>query len=199
MKEPRSLEVQREEFASRRLTATPIAGLIAWTTIGVSSIFLGPLAISMVLFAATGAIVYLGVFISRFTYENFLDKNRPKNAFDALFLYTAGMSVLVYAIAIPFFLEDYTSLPLSIDILTGLMWLPISWVIQHWIGLVHGVARTAAVVLVWYLFSRASISGGICRDCRAQYIFSIAVLENRWWHLTRRGLSNSNERASSLD
>lgn len=185
MKESRSLDVQREEFATRRLIATPIAGLIAWAIIGISSIFLSPLAISMVLFAATGSIVYLGMFISRFTGENFLDKNRPKNTFDALFFYTAGMSVLVYAIAIPFFLEDYTSLPLSVGILTGLMWLPISWIIQHWIGLVHGVARTAAVVLVWCLFPEhrfLAVSVAIV----VLYIFAIAVLENRWRGLTKQ-------------
>ncbi|MFQ6311621.1 DUF7010 family protein [Lysobacter capsici] len=198
MKESRSLDVQREEFATRRLIATPIAGLIAWAIIGISSTFLNPLAISMVLFAATGSIVYLGMFISRFTGENFLDKNRPKNTFDALFFYTAGMSVLVYAIAIPFFLEDYTSLPLSVGILTGLMWLPITWIIQHWIGLVHGVARTAAVVLVWYLFPEHRFLA-VSVVIVVLYILSIAVLENRWRGLTRRGLGNSHEGASDLD
>lgn len=198
MKESRSLDVQREEFATRRLIATPIAGLIAWAIIGISSIFLSPLAISMVLFAATGSIVYLGMFISRFTGENFLDKNRPKNTFDALFFYTAGMSVLVYAIAIPFFLEDYTSLPLSVGILTGLMWLPISWIIQHWIGLVHGVVRTVAVVLVWYLFPEHR-SLAVSVVIVVLYIFAIAVLENRWRGLPRRGLDNSHESASDLD
>ena len=73
--------------------------------------------------------------LSRFTGENFLDKSRPKNAFDSLFMLTVKMSLLVYAIAIPFFLRDYTSLPLSVGILTGLMWLPISWIIRHWIGI----------------------------------------------------------------
>lgn len=198
MKESRSLEVQREEFASRRLTATPIAGLIAWTTIGVSSIFLGPLAISMVVFAATGAIVYLGMFISRFTGENFLDKHRPKNTFDALFFYTTGMSVLVYAIAIPFFVDDYTSLPLSVGILTGLMWLPISWIIQHWIGLVHGVARTVAVVLVWYVFPEHRFLA-VSVVIVALYIFSIAVLESRWRSLTRKRLNRSSQNVSGLD
>lgn len=198
MQESRSLEVQREEFSRRRLTATPIAGMIVWTIIGICSLLLGPWAISMVLFAATGSIAYLGMFISKFTGENFLDKNRPKNTFDALFFYTAGMSVLVYAIAIPFFRQDYTSLPLSVGILTGLMWLPISWIIQHWIGLVHGIARTVAIVLVWYLFPEHRFLA-VSVVIVALYIFSIAVLENRWRRLTERGSSNSNESASGLD
>lgn len=184
MQQVRSLDEQREEFSRRRLIATPIAGMIAWAIVAISSLFLSPFAISMVLFAATGSIVYLGMFISRFTGENFLDKSRPKNTFDTLFFYTIGMSVLVYAIAIPFFLLDYTSLPLSIGILTGLMWLPLSWIIRHWVGLVHGLARTIAVLLVWYLFPEyrfLAVSAVIV----LLYIFAIAVLENRWRSLKK--------------
>ncbi|HET6565828.1 MAG TPA: hypothetical protein VFG52_10485, partial [Xanthomonadales bacterium] len=108
----RSLEQQRAEFASRRLIATPIAGLVAWAVAGISAPFLSPFAASMMLFAATGSIVYLGMFISKFTGENFLDKSRPKNTFDTLFFYSVGMAVLVYAIALPFFLIEPSSLPL---------------------------------------------------------------------------------------
>jgi hypothetical protein len=62
------------------------------------------------------------------------------------------MSLLGYAIAIPFFLVDRTSLPLTVGVLTGLMWVPISWIIQHWIGIAHAVVRTGAVVTAWYLW-----------------------------------------------
>ena len=179
MNQGRTLEEQREEFSKRRLIATPIAGMIAWAIVGISSLFLGPFAISMTLFVATGSIIYLGMFVSRFTGENFLDKRKPKNTFDTLFLYTVGMSVLVYAIAIPFFLLDYTSLPLSIGVLTGLMWIPISWIIRHWIGLVHGIARTVLVVLAWYLFPDHRFLV-VPMIIMLLYIFAIAVLEKRW-------------------
>ena len=65
---------------------------------------------------------------------------------------TVGMAWLVFAIAIPFFLVEPTSLPLTVGILAGLMWLPFSWMIQHWVGIFHGIARTVLVVAVWYLF-----------------------------------------------
>src|SRR5439155_14648397 len=64
--------------------------------------------------------------LSRFTGENFLDKNKPKNVFDSLFFHCIAMALLVYAIAIPFFRVDYTSLPLTVGILAGLMWVPLS-------------------------------------------------------------------------
>ncbi|WP_088329410.1 hypothetical protein [Lacimicrobium sp. SS2-24] len=184
METTRTLEEQRQEFAQRRLIATPIAGLIAWAIVGLSAPFLSAHAISILLFVATGLIVYLGMFISRFTGEHFLDKSKPRNTFDMLFFSTVGMSLLVYAIAIPFFLVDYTSLPLTIGILTGLMWVPISWIIQHWIGIVHAVARTVAVLTVWYLFPESRFVA-IPLVIVVLYVFAIAVLEKRWRDLHR--------------
>jgi len=90
------------------------------------------------------------MFISKFTGENFLDKRKPKNTFDDLFLFTVGQSVIVYAIAIPFFIIDYTSLPLSVGILTGTMWLPFSWIIKHWVGIFHAITRAVSAVALWY-------------------------------------------------
>lgn len=168
-----------KDFASRRLIATPIAGLIAWCVVAVGSLFLEPVALSLLTFAATGSIVYLGLLVSKFTGENFLDKSRPKNTFDNLFMLSVGMAVLVYAIAIPFFLVDYTSLPLTIGVLTGLMWLPISWIIQHWIGIVHGVMRTVLIVAVWYLFPEDRFLA-VSLVIIGLYVFAITVLEMRW-------------------
>ena len=168
-----------KDFANRRLIATPIAGLIAWCVVAVGSLFLEPVALSLLTFAATGSIVYLGLLVSKFTGENFLDKSRPKNTFDNLFMLSVGMAVLVYAIAIPFFLVDYTSLPLTIGVLTGLMWLPISWIIQHWIGIVHGVMRTVLIVAVWYLFPEDRFLA-VSLVIIGLYVFAITVLEMRW-------------------
>ena len=152
MKQPqRSLEEQRTEFANGKFLATPLAGLIAWFIAGVAGLLASTQVAVYVLFIATGCIVYLGMFISKFTGENFLDKSKPKNEFDKLFFYTVGQAILVYAIAIPFFIQDYTSLPLTVGILTGLMWLPLSWIINHWVGIFHSLTRTVVVLLLWYV------------------------------------------------
>lgn len=148
-----TLEEQRLEFRNRKFLATPLAGLIIWLAIGVSGLIFPEKITVWILFIGTGVIVYLGMFISRFTGENFLDKSKPKNTFDHLFLMTVAQAVLIYAIAIPFFLIDYSSLPLSVGILTGTMWMPFSWIIKHWVGVFHAVLRTVAVLLLWYLLS----------------------------------------------
>ena len=76
---PRTLEEQRREFALRRGLAMPLAGGLAWTIVAVAGAFLPPIGKAWVLFGATGLIAGLGIFFSRFTGENFLDKQRPKN------------------------------------------------------------------------------------------------------------------------
>jgi hypothetical protein len=147
----RTLDEQRIEFANQKFLATPLAGLIVWAIIGFVGIFFSHAIAVWSIFIGTGSIVYLGMFLSKFTGENFLDKSKPKNEFDALFLLTAGQAILVYSIAIPFFLVDYTSLPMSVGILTGLMWLPFSWIIKHWVGIFHALTRTITIVGLWYL------------------------------------------------
>jgi hypothetical protein len=147
----RTLEQQRIEFINRKFLATPLAGLIIWAIIGLIGIFFSDFVSVWSIFIGTGSIVYLGLFISKFTGEDFLDKHKPKNEFDTLFLFTAGQAILVYSIAIPFFLVDYSSLPMTVGILTGLMWLPFSWIIKHWVGIFHTFIRIIAVLTLWYL------------------------------------------------
>jgi hypothetical protein len=150
----RTLEEQRAAFASSRFLAMPIAGAIAWTVIGICGSFLPVGLAAWVLFICTGSIFGLGILVARFTGEDLLGKKGPANTFDDLFFRTIAMAWLVFAIAIPFFMIEPTSLPLSVGILSGLMWIPFSWIIQHRIGLFHGIARTVLVLAAWYVFPR---------------------------------------------
>ena len=174
----RSLEEQRIDFANRKFLATPLAGSLAWLIIGIAGLILPIQSTVYVLFIATGCIVYLGMFISKFTGENFLDKTKPKNEFDKLFFFTVGQAILVYSIAIPFFLLDYSSLPLSVGILTGLMWLPISWIINHWVGIFHALTRTVLVMTLWYLLPEYRFVA-IPFAIVLIYIVTIIILMNR--------------------
>ena len=179
MNQPRSLEVQRAEFAQRRFLAMPLAGTIAWLACAVAGAMMDSRNAAIFIFVATGMIAYLGIFISKLTGENFTEKNRPNNEFDRLFFYGAAMAILVYSIAIPFFLKDHTSLPLTVGILTGLMWMPFSWIIQHWIGLFHTLSRTALVLGTWYALP-AHRFVAIPLVIVAIYIVTIVILESRW-------------------
>ncbi|BAH37126.1 MAG TPA: hypothetical protein DGD08_16700 [Gemmatimonas aurantiaca] len=175
----RSLDDQRREFAARRFLAMPLAGTIAWIVAGIAGALLPPVQATWALFIATGSIVYLGLVLSRFTGENFTSRTRPKNTFDRLFLYTVGMSLLVYAIAIPFFMLDYTSLPLTVGILAGLMWMPLSWIIRHGVGLFHAITRTVLVTAAWFLLPTQRFTV-IPAVIVAVYAVTIVILERRW-------------------
>jgi len=176
---PRSLEEQRAEYARRRGVAMPLAGSIVWTLIGIAWAFLPPILAVWSMFIGTGFIAYLGIVLSRFTGENFLAKIKPKNIFDSLFFHCVAMALLVYAIAIPFFRVDYTSLPLTVGILAGLMWVPFSWIIQHWVGIFHTVARTVLVTFAWYVAPQRRFVA-IPAVIVGVYAVTIAILEQRW-------------------
>ena len=148
----RTLEDQRAEFARGLGIAMPVAGTIAWSLIGIAGAFLPTILAAWALFIGTGSIFGLGLLIARFTGEDLLGKTRKSNTFDRLFLLNVLAAWLVFAIAIPFFMIEPTSLPLSVGILAGLMWIPYSWIIRHWIGLAHGVVRTVLVLAAWYVF-----------------------------------------------
>ena len=174
----RTLQEQRIEFANRSFLATPLAGLIAWSAAGIAGLFLPIQYVVWTLFIATGSIVYLGMFISKFTGENFLDKTKPKNEFDQLFMFTVVQAVLVYSIALPFFMVDYSSLPLTVGILTGLMWVPFTWIIKHWVGLFHAIVRTITVLVLWYLFPEHRFVA-IPFAIVGIYIITIIILKGR--------------------
>ncbi|HJS18803.1 MAG TPA: hypothetical protein VJ785_08640 [Anaerolineales bacterium] len=174
----RSLDEQRLEFSQSRFLAMPIAGMIAWTIIGISGVFVPVGLAAWILFICTGMIFMLGLLIARFTGEDLLGKTRNRNEFDQLFFQSVLMSWLVFAIAIPFFMTDPTSLPLSVGILAGLMWLPLSWIIKHWVGSFHTFTRTALVTLAWFVLpeQRYVVIPAIIVVI---YLITIYVLANR--------------------
>lgn len=173
-----SLDQQRVEFASNRFLAMPIAGTIAWCVIGLGGLFLPLNLQAWLLFGATGGIFALGLLVARFTGEDLLGRSRPGNAFDSLFMHTVMMAWLVFAIAIPFFRLEVTSLPLTVGILAGLMWLPFSWMIQHWIGTLHAVARTVLCLVAYYVFPDHRFTA-ISAVIVAVYAVTIVVLARR--------------------
>lgn len=173
------LDQQHAAFVANRFLAVPIAGAIAWAAIGVAGAILPLVGAVLALFIGTGMIFYIGLLIARLTGEDLLGKKRRGNFFDRIFLLSVVMAVLVYAIAIPFFLIEPTSLPLSVGILAGLMWVPFSGLIEHWVGLFHAFSRTGLVVLAWYLFPDSRFVA-IPAVIVAIYLVTIYVLARRF-------------------
>ena len=130
----------------------PIAGAIAWSAAGVLGAILRDAdSASIALFFCMPAVFPLALLISRFTGED-LFGSQGRNELDRLFGFGILMSILVWGIAIPFWMIEPSSLPLSGGILAGLMWIPLSWILQHWVGLFHAITRTVLVAAAWFLF-----------------------------------------------
>jgi hypothetical protein len=177
-----SLEQQRAAFCRRRFLAMPLAGAICWSAIGIGSLFLSRFAATMLVFVGTGSIVYLAMLLSKLTGEQFFRKD--KNPFDGLFFTGLAMALLVFAIAIPFFVVEPRSVTLSVGILTGLMWMPFSWIIRHWVGYFHALGRTSLIVIAWYAFPEHHFQT-IPAIIVSLYAVTIAILEARWKKMTR--------------
>ena len=59
------------------------------------------------------------------------------------------------------------------------MWLPLSVLIQHWVGVFHAVVRTVLCTLAWIMYPEHSF---VLQPVIvvAMYVVSIAALELRW-------------------
>lgn len=148
----RSLEQYREEFKQKKMLAMPIAGCAVWFTLGILGLFIETQYLGLITFIGTGMIFYIGVGVSKITNEKLLVKKSERNPFDNLFLSTVIMALMGYALVIPMAQLDHTTIPLSVGVISGLMWLPLSWTLQHPVGFIHTVVRTISLAFLWYLF-----------------------------------------------
>ncbi|MGQ8365420.1 DUF7010 family protein [Glaciecola sp. 1036] len=191
-----TLEQQREIFKQKRFIAMPIAGTLVWAGIGLVSPFISDFLKVWILYIGTGSIFYIGAALSYITGERFFDKGNAKTSFDGLFYVGMIMSLMVFAIAIPVGTIDHTTIPLSVGILTGLMWMPLSWAIQHWVGYFHTVARTLLVLGAWFLFPEHRYEA-ISLVIVLIYIVSLVALERRY-RKVRREHNASNQHQNNM-
>jgi len=174
-----TLDEQLAAFRQNRFMAMPITGMMVWIGIGIAGSVLPMSQAALATYIGTGMIFYLALLVAKLLGEDLLGRTRKGNFFDKLFLATIAMSVLVYALAIPFQFREPSSVPLSIGVLTGLMWLPFSVMAGHWVGYFHAIARTLLLTAAWFLFPshRFTVLPAIIV---ALYLVSIVALANRW-------------------
>ncbi|MDE3271896.1 DUF7010 family protein [Pseudoalteromonas sp. G4] len=148
----KTLEQYRLEFKQKKMLAMPISGCLVWFLLGFLGMVVETQYLGLITFIATGMIFYIGIGISKLTHENLLIKKAERNPFDNLFLSTVVMAMMGYGLVIPMAQLDQSTIPLSVGIISGLMWLPLSWTLQHPVGYIHTITRTFSLVILWYLF-----------------------------------------------
>ncbi len=174
-----SIDAQLAAFRHNRFLTMPVTGTIVWTAIGAAGAILPTHQAVLATYVGTGMIFYLALLVNKIMGEDLLGRTRKGNLFDRLFLTACGMSFLVYSIAIPFHLADPSSVPLSVGVLTGLMWLPFSAMIGHWVGYFHAIARTVLVTTAWAVFPEYRFVA-IPAIIVVVYLVSIVALARRW-------------------
>lgn len=194
----KTLDQQLQEFRAQRGLAMPLAGMLVWALIGILSFVLTPYQQVMAVFFGTGSIVYIAIALSRLTGENMrFKKKAERNFFETGFLAAVGMSCLVYAITIPFFLENYLALPFAVAVQSGLMWLAYGALVGAPVAIVHTFVRTAACTIAYMLAPQDGfwLQPLIVVAC---YAFSIPLLERRWQRELTRQQATAAQAADSL-
>jgi hypothetical protein len=130
------------------MLAMPIAGACAWTVAGFLGAILSETDSATI---AMFAIFPTALLVSRFTGEDLLGTN-SQNELDTLSVLSLVTAMLGWGIGIPFWLVEPSSLPLSAGIIAGLVWVPMSWILQHWVCLFHAISRTVLVMAAWFAF-----------------------------------------------
>ncbi len=178
------LDQELDAFRHRRFLAMPLAGTLAWLGVAVAGQLLAPRWHLLSVYVLTGVIAYLGMGLSKFTGEDFMAAANRRNRFNTLFMLCVGQALLAYAIAIPFALVRPESAVFMVGMLTGFMWLPSAWLMGHWIGAFHAVARTLLILLAWFV---APSQGMVWVPVivLAMYAITIFTLERRWAGLQR--------------
>lgn len=178
-----TLEQHRQAFCEKKLMAMPISGTLVWLIIGILALFIEPQKMVLITFIGTGSIFYLALVVAKFTGENLIaKKDEIKNPFDILFFSTVVMSLMGFSLVAMLAQLDYRTVPVSVGIIAGLMWLPLSWIIQHNVGVIHTVVRTVAITLVWFL-SPENTFVLVPFIIVATYIVSLWQLANRFQKL----------------
>ena len=184
----KTLEQYRKEYKQKTLITMPLAGTIVWLCLGVMALFIPAKSMVLPVYIGTGSIFYLALFLSRFTGEKLLVKKAERNPFDSLFLYTLAMSWCAFAIAIPFGIQDHTAVPMAIGIVSGLMWLPISWTLEHNVGVLHTLLRTSMILLAWVAYPEHSF---IVIPFTIVFIYSISLYQLITRHKTMQKAQTS--------
>ncbi len=173
-----TLDQELAAYRQRRFLAMPLAGTLVWLGVLAAGQLLDPRWHLITLFVLTGCTAYLGMGLSKLTGEDFLAKTN-KNRFNALFMLCVGQALLAYAIAIPVAIKDPSSAVFTVGMLTGFMWLPCTWMMGHWIGAFHAVARTLLILAAWLVAPTQGMLW-VPLIVLATYAVTIAVLEARW-------------------
>ncbi len=182
-----SLAALRADFeaTSNRSMSLPIAGMIAWSAIGIAGLLFPLKTAVTVLIFAVSVIFPLALPIARMRKEQLTSRANP---LARLMGASVLMVNLLWALHIPLYLKAPAFVPLSVGIGLGLHWIVYSWIIDHPLGYRHAIGRTIGLVAAWFAFPSNPVSA-----CAAvvvvAYVFTLVEMARRTPDLSPAGLA----------
>jgi len=164
-----------------RSVALPIAGALVWAGVGLAALVLPERPATLALLFGSGAIFPLGLAVAALLRERLLDNRNPLARLMGLCVL---MINLLWALHLTLLAGDPRYLPLSLGIGLGLHWVVFSWVIQHPVGIIHAVVRTALATGLWWLFPAHPITA-VAAAVVIAYLYAITALASRRLHAER--------------
>lgn len=178
MDETRSLADLRADFLATSTQSMPLAGLIAWSGLGLASLTLDERTIG------TGALYIMAVILPL---AFLLDRLRGRNLFaggtdnplTVLFL----SSIASIAVTVPLVLigarlgGEPTLVVLGMAILAGVIWIPYGFAAGDPVGLRHAIGRAVGCYAAWALAPDPLRSAAICGVVAAAYLYSLGAMK----------------------
>jgi len=137
-----TLKQLRTEFLETSTQSMPIAGMVFWAVIAISSFYVAPIQVSYMVGFGSGMIFPFAILLDRILYRR-IAKSSSRNPVTQSFLTSLALVVLLW----PFMIIAATQahqpnlVVLGGAILMGVIWIPYGWAADDPVGLQHAIGR----------------------------------------------------------
>jgi len=175
-----SLGELRADFLAGSTNAMPLAGLIAWSLLGVAALWLPPLTVGMAALYIMMLILPLA-FLLDWLHGRNLFAGGTDNPLTGLFLASVGgIAVTVPLVVIGAQKSgDPTLVVLGMAVLAGVVWIPYGWAADDPVGLRHAIARALGCYAAFWFAPPAYKMTTICAVVVLAYLYSLIYMRTR--------------------
>lgn len=173
-----SLRRLRGDFLATSTASMPLAGLIAWTALGVAALQLPPRITGTLALYIMAAILPLAFLLDRLRGRNLFSGGAPNPLLRLFLTSIAGIAVTVPVIVMGAQgAQNPVLLVLGMAILAGVIWIPYGWAADDPVGLRHAVARALACYAAYALAPAPYRATAICAAVVVAYVYSLAFMK----------------------
>ncbi len=172
------LDDLRADFLATSTRSMPIAGMIFWTIIAISALYVPPLPLSYMVLFGSGLIFPLGVLIDRVTGRK-LKVASTANPVTQLFMQSLVLVVLLWPLVIiaARLAHDPYLIVLGGAILMGIIWIPYGWAADDPVGLQHAVGRCVLSYFAYAFAPNPYKASAISVVVLLSYLFSLVRMQ----------------------